>query len=293
MAQVCDAIANSGLDPVVHGGGIESKESRRFEADRFGSLVAAYVRSGYPVLVDALHGRDHHTICIVGFRPSVAAASAPGVRIEDSEIEAVYAHDDNIGPSVRFKIERVNVDGLEAVELRATRPASRPSAAPDDALDEYGRLVPYALVAAVHRDIRVSFDALHSYAQGISRLFVATLDAAFETTSSTMLSLRIAKIADYLARDLASAISDSNVLAMTRLELVEEVDAMSLHVGIARIGTSESTYFDLLIDTTTSDHAIELFAVVAYHQVVADIIADMIADGDFAPMSAPIVRAYS
>ena len=84
--------------------------------------------------------------------------------------------------------------------------------------------------------------------------------------------------ADYLGTELQDRLSGSSresrkVLSAVRLRLAENVNPMSLHIAVVRIGLYDSTILaDILYDTTDSDRNHPIFAHVAYDKLMAEVI---------------------
>ena len=91
-------------------------------------------------------------------------------------------------------------------------------------------------------------------------------------------SSRFFRISDYLGSELRDRLSGSSresrkVLSTVRLALTENVNPMSLHIAVVRIGLINSNVLvDIICDTTDSDRNHPIFAHVAYVEVMADAI---------------------
>ncbi len=278
ITQLSGAIKELGLAPVIlsadsgmtHCG----KELSAFTRERFSSTCAAFIRSGYPVIiVGELVGLGWHAVCATGFRE--AEEQQPKVNeilLLDHLIEHLYIHDDNIGPSVRFKVHETH-NGC--VYLKTDPPPVIVS----DSLGEsptkdHPVLVPNYLIVSVHDDLRTSPDTLHRSAITVANELCEILNAIIENSSGELIGLilgsRFMLVYEYIGKELKNTILDKpNVLAKTRLSLQEKVKPMSLFVGVVRLALSNSVPLaDILYDTSDSDRNHPVFAFVSYHPAI-------------------------
>lgn len=267
LAQLCGAIVENGMSPVVTAGdrSIVGSSDVGFSAERFSCLCASLIRSGYPVLLfGKLLGLGGHAICAVGFREKPPSSGAR-VELQDGAVDTLYVHDDNLGPNVRLTITEDPRQGV--VVLRPTSPpALRGRIRAHDPLDGYPDFVPTHLLAARHKDLRVSPDALNRLGLNISEAFVFDLpsgDVFSPTTSS-----RFMKIAEYTGAELGRMLGGlPRALSKARLGLAEAAPPMSLHVGLVRLGYGSAPLLDVLCDTTETDRNVRAFCHVIYHPV--------------------------
>jgi hypothetical protein len=273
--QVAEAIKAWDLSPLVIEGDLNKSGSEiGFTKDRFAATCAAFIRSGYPVLLlgtlrTAGSQDGFHLTCAVGFRasgnPSIATNAT---EIQDSWIHHIYVHDDNIGPNVRFEI--ATGSQKEAVLRLSAPPASTARQALNLAPLSYGEFVPLRLVIAVHNDLRTSADALYRAALTAGTYMCGTANAlrsvAGQAEQGVIVSARFMRLWEYLKREVQNLLATNpSLLARVRLDLVEKVRPMSLHIGVVRIGdASSSPMMDIFFDTTDSDLNHPVFANVAY-----------------------------
>ena len=255
IAQLCEAVKEQGLAPVVSDGDLTLSDGKAFRRERFATVLASLVRSGYPVVLLAkLDGQTGgHAVCVVGFRETAPQPQGAEVAFQDAATSVIYLHDDNIGPNVRMCIEEDAATG--AVVLRAEAPAPvHASQWPDPTLN-YWRLRPSALVCAVHDDLRSSPDTLHGLALEMATSMCRLWRGATGFQVELVVSLGFRRIAHYAGDVLARSLSgDPDALAETRLRLQETVPPMSLHVGVVRIGLAGGQpLLDVLFDTTEGD----------------------------------------
>ena len=300
ILQIYEAINERDLVPLITNGDVRDMNGQTigFSKDRFASTCASFIRSKYPVLIvgrlETAEGAGEHAICSVGFRSRPPALGDPLVPdLADSNIEILYVHDDNLGPSVRVRIAADTrlipntssdqaMEPLQIVSLHPEAPLSLSGktrrASPTD---NYGKFFPTQLIVAAHSDIRTDPDTLHKAAIRHATDIAASLNHFAESKNLEKLSFsasaRFMKIADYLGTELQDRLGDSwEQLATVRLRLSEDVEPMSLHIGVVRIGLDDATVWaDILYDTTDSDRNHPIFAHVAYNELAATVIQSL------------------
>lgn len=282
LHHLCEAIKDYGLQPIVVAGDIrDGNVSVGFSRKRFTASCTSLLRSGYPVLVlGPLLTRGPHAVCAVGFRSAMPPTVQQGAVLEhDVDVPVLYLHDDNIGPSVRFRILE-DPKNNNVVVLKAEAPTSgTPSRYPDPTVD-YDPIVPTTLVTAVPEDIRTSPDALHVLALRAAATLSGLIDAVGKKNGVSFngltFSTRFSRLRDYLERDLAQALgTNPDRLGRARLELVERVVPMSLHLGVIRVGDGSTPLFDVLYDTTDNDRHQRVFAHVVFAPGIGPLLAAM------------------
>jgi hypothetical protein len=283
IPQICEAIKEHNLAPLILEGDVRDSRGNTlgFSRERFASSCAAFVRSGYPILLigsflDGEIGGSGHAMCVVGFRSTAPRRTKPReISFHESNIEHIYVHDDNIGPSVRFKIEEFRVAGIIRQKRVAgicpdAPPRTIKNKIPQDSQSDYPPFCPTHLVVAAHNDLRTSPDRLHEVGMtaatylgyGLMGLAKNSKTRGFGITMST----RFIKLAMYVGQELAKTLgSKRKRLSRVRLALWEKVSPMSLHVGVVRLGLDDATpLVDILYDTTDSDRNHSAFAHVVY-----------------------------
>lgn len=169
LVQLCEAIKELGLAPIVCDGDIPSEsEHSAFSKERFTAVTTALARSGFPTL---LLGRldsepGNHATCMVGFRSNGSRLAPGGVALADAETDTIYVHDDNIGPNVRMRIEATGPGGC--VRVKAEAPPSSHQSPWEDPTLKYWKLEPWAIVCAVPDNIRMGVDSLLAHALHMS-----------------------------------------------------------------------------------------------------------------------------
>ncbi len=297
ILQIYEAIRERDLVPLITNGDVKDRNGHTvgFSKGRFASTCSSFIRSGYPVLIvgklEAEDGIGEHAICNVGFRSCTPPKGDPfAPDLADSNVEILYVHDDNLGPSVRVKITAATrmvvdttsdqrIDALQIVSLQPEAPLSRDGTSrPSSPTDNYGKFLPTQLIVAAHNDIRTDPDTLHKaairHASNIGEILNHIADAKGQEKLALSVSARFIKIADYLGDELEGRLGGSRKeLAAVRLGLAEKVPPMSLHIGVVRIGLADATVLaDILYDTTDSDRNHPIFAHVAYHSLAATVI---------------------
>lgn len=269
--QISEAIKAWNLAPlIVEGNKQLAMGQTAFDSLRFSASIAAFIRSGYPVLlIGELAGVGHHAICTVGFRSSGnPAIEADSTEVQDSWISHIYVHDDNIGPNVRLKI-------TQGTEGEAVLTMDAPAASPGrTALNlnpvQYMDFVPSRMIVGVHIDLRTSAETLYraavTTADGLRIAVNMVLENAGHKPTGNTVSARFVRLCEYLNTELRKTLDTKPaLLSQVRLALVEKVCPMSLHIGLIRIGDENSApIMDILYDTTDSDRNHPVFANIAY-----------------------------
>lgn len=271
FAQILEVIKGHGLAPQIIPGDLEAG---RFSRGRFCSLVASFLRSGYPVLVSGWldvpdQERELHTVCVVGFRTPPLPQVEDGAWVPaDENIQVLYIHDDNLGPNARFEVSTEE----DAVSLVPTAPPPRFGPWPtSNPTETYHSLEPTELVVAVHMELRTDPLALQRAAARYSEWLPAALDESrkqhSEGATGMVASSRFIRLHDYVDRELASTLRERepSVLANARLALWEKVVPMSYHLGLVRVSLGKEAMMDLLFDTSDSDRHLRPKAYVAFH----------------------------
>ncbi|UWX65167.1 hypothetical protein [Deinococcus rubellus] len=251
--QIKEAIKELNLTPHSIEGTVKHTIGSGFSRQVFGAHVAPLIRSGYPLLFIGQLGDSLHATCAVGFKEAGPAPIAAGdMFIEDSNIEFVYIHDDNIGPSAKFNIIEVpsSDPNSQCVALRRASSYAPPNASHVN----YPDFVPYAIIAAVHKEMRFSLTDIISFmircVQGLSASdTIANINAVFGFS----VSMKIMKCFDYIGGELERLLSGGPTkLSKIRNELFNLPDLMGLHVAVVRIGDGKNVLMDILIDCTDS-----------------------------------------
>lgn len=316
--QICEAIKEQNLSPVLMEGDIKNSSGHiiGFGKERFSSSCAAFIRSGYPVIIIGTRGSEGHAICVVGFRSPPSNVGSSLIELQDANIRYLYIHDDNLGPSVRFSIEEIldddgdedtpNDDGGEdtpddggennILPIVALRPDAPPPRKPNPSVtcptDNFVDFIPKQILVAVHNDLRTYPDNLHKaglrHAIRLNNILLPVAAQLGAEPDTLVISTRFVKLAEYLGTELSTTLSvkpsisgkDRPILGRVRLMLSEKVAPMSLHIGLVRIGKQDSSLsIDILYDTTDSDINHPIYATVIYDPTIGRII-EMLVDAD-------------
>jgi hypothetical protein len=286
LYQLCEAVKEAGLAPVVSQGDLDLGEHAGFSKDRFSSIAALLIRSGYPILLAGkLEGVGHHAVCAVGFREASPPIPKAGkLELQDGTTDYLYIHDDNLGPNVRFRIETVKAGlGEEYVQLVASTPKPQHSetlALPKNPTTDYPVFIPTQILAAVHNDLRTSPDDLYKVGLSTSQFFLAAFNKLMASKNPIGLSLSVQLLQRhrYIDEELGKMLaSNPTLLAKVRLNLYEKMPRLSFHIGLLRIGWGSTPVLDILYDTTDSNSHLSVFGYVAYQQpfgLVADLLTE-------------------
>jgi hypothetical protein len=266
--QMLEVVKGRGLAPMIILGDRDQGFSRR----RFCTLVASFIRSGYPVLVYGPLEDDEgggHTVCLAGFRSPTIPVVPAGCALADENIDFVYLHDDNLGPNARFQIQVLD----DAVQLVPRSPDPRNGSWPttNPAL-QYHPITPQKLAVAVHQELRTDPVELQKAATKWSDWLPGQLglELGADEPSGMLVSSRFIRIDQYLERELRQVLRERGpgVLAKVRFALWEKVSPMSLHVGLVRVSDNTEPMMDILFDTSDSNRHIRPTATILYHRQV-------------------------
>ena len=253
--QVVAAIEACQLAPLVIGGDLtDDIEGHSFSSEAFAQQICVLLRSGFPVLVVGRYpGGQNHAVCAVGFRDvPVLAAVVDGVRIHESNVSCYYLHDDNIGPAARFRLGERRARLMAEAPQRAGQPRGRPAQTPD--------FVPKLLIAAVPKGLCISPRAM---LDEVERLAAAWLAATHQT--GITLSVRYALASELLGRHLPTTLQGRDaVLGRVRLEVAENVEGLSLYVGVATLSQGQANLAEIWFDTTDADVHLRVLANIGY-----------------------------
>ncbi|UCV18639.1 hypothetical protein [Ferribacterium limneticum] len=271
--QIAEAIKAWNLSPlIVEGDKRLEMGLTAFNPLRFSASIAAFIRSGYPVLlIGELAGNGLHAICTVGFRSSGnPPIDHDSTEVQDSWISHIYVHDDNVGPNVRLKITQGS-EGEAVLTMDAPTASTARTGLSLPAIS-YADFVPSRMVVGVHVDLRTSAETLYSTAlqtaDWLRKAVNALTPEGVHPTGNTV-SARFVRLSEYLNIELQKTLGATpDILSRVRLALVEQVRPMSLHIGLIRIGDANSApIMDVLYDTTDSDLNHPVFANIAYSAV--------------------------
>lgn len=272
-AQIKEAIKELGLTPHSIEGDIPYRGNYAFSKERFTTYIAPLIRSGYPVLLVGSLGNGLHATCAVGFREAVPSTPVPGqIFMEDNNLEYLYVHDDNIGPSARFKIAEV-ISPTSGNKVTALQRSSS-YASPGASHATYPDFVPLALITAVHEEMRFSLqEAVLLTIRCLQGLRAADNVINGSETFGYSISIKMMKCYDYLGQELERLLNgNSSALLKVRTELFNLAEPMGLHVAVVRIGNGASILMDVIIDCTDSPVNTHIIAHVIYNKSFTNIV---------------------
>jgi hypothetical protein len=186
---VPDLIAAQRLEPMMFVPRTSSPRSRvATPAERFKFAFSALVRSGFATLLfgrheDARPGGVGHALCGVGFCSPPSPVPAAGIAVaRDADLKWIYAHDDSVGPAVRFRIDgdgpadpanrraaswatRLVADAPDILDpLRDAAERGLGAKLPADSAPDRGDFVLEDFIAPVDADVLLHVDPLRSAA---------------------------------------------------------------------------------------------------------------------------------
>jgi hypothetical protein len=155
------------------------------------------------------------------------------------------------------------------IELGPSPPSPRKDTRWSDPTPDYPRIVPSALMVAVHDELRMSPDMLHEAALSVGKVTSVLLSKvgkrSHRPAHGISLSSRFIGVREYMRDELARVFpARPDALARVRLALLENVAPMSLHIGVVRMGFGELPFADILYDTTESGMQPRAFAHVGF-----------------------------
>lgn len=282
--QIQHAIMQLGFVPAVTTGDLQNQF---FTKERFANTCAAYIRSGYPMLIGAIHNdgvQIGHAVCAVGFRETAPKEPLNDnqVFLQDDNIEYLYIHDDNIGPNVRFKLTTESYklpDNSEAERCVLQMDAPNYLAEePQNTLKDM-KLIPHTLIAAVHRDLKITSDSFFRHGIGLTNEIQISLNLFLEFNTlpktSLVFSTRFIMLKDFLSSELGRQFQgESKLLSSVRMQLHENVPPMSLHLALLRVALPDSSVLvDILFDTTDTDKNRSVFCHIIYAPVIESVLS--------------------
>ena len=287
VSQILEAIKAQNLAPAMTSGDLHVPTPgggllQCFSKKKLASSCAAFIRSGYPVLILGRYthfaSTDGHMICAVGFRDSTTYEIDPGqYAVFDEAVDVIYIHDDNIGPNVRCTISED--PGNRAAIIETSPP---PYAHPDTrAPATQHKFLPEAIIVAVHEELRISSDDFFlsgmAKTHNLSNLLNAVYAAAGEPQPRLLFSTQFLDIRSYQGKELPRHFGKDNpVLAKVQLALTETIPPLSLHIGLLRIAIENgaiSLLMDVIFDTTESDRNTPVFAHIIYDKALFNILS--------------------
>jgi len=305
--QILQAIKQLGLSPTLIRGELANNW---FSKEHFASVCAAFIRSGYPLLVVGNYKNSYrigHAVCAVGFRDATFTEEeeTSGLYRQDEYINVLYIHDDNVGPNARMTIHSEVIPNdfgfnKESCVIKMAGPDYLNLGEGEADLDDK-EFIPSLIIAAVHRDLRICPVQLMLEGQNKANFLYTILNNIREQNSldkiSLMYSTRFIQLVDYMDKELQMVIGDGEVLGSVRLNLLEQISPMSLHLAILRIASSDDTFvlLDLLYDTTDADRNRPVFGHIVYDRqvgIILDILRQKFGAKWFSKQFGSTIKAY-
>lgn len=297
VEQICEAIKSFGLAPLIVRGEVQGGDpllDSFFDKKKFCRSISALVRSGFPCMLiglvqssratsgssagQAVPPEGHTNVC-VGFRDKPIGDNDPGgLTFTDQGLDFLYAHDDNVGPGVKFSISEAAAPIQNQALAAAVEDAQAPSVVglrpykqdPTESAitDGYGTIFPQYILCAVEDDLRTDPVEFAEKAQFYGDLIHDSRQSLRQHPDphmKTLVGIRFWKVSTFLGRELERRLSGSaDVLSRVRLELQEQVGPMSLYVSVIRIADQNAPILDFLFDSTDHVGNAQVFATVNY-----------------------------
>lgn len=304
--------SRDGLAPILIRGNIEDPglEPQGFTKSQFAHLCACYLDGGFSVI---LYGRyqdnkeiggqpnaPHHINLVTAYEssPPDPLGRDDMFNCHDSSISHLRIHDDAIGPGARFAIEEQETSKTNNTKrillcLDFHDNSVLKTDCPDMNVSDVAFFAPkYAMIIAPigmrlsPRQLLFSSRDKMFLLAGANYLCPGEDSIAQQKNLRDKIkpqfsySCRFLSQADYLHHSLEQTLGrrNSNVLANTRLALIESIQPMSKYLGLVRIGYRDSTrndywpLLDILFDTTDLDQNHAIFCHIVYHEKAKDLI---------------------
>lgn len=233
IQQICEAIRDAGLAPVV-------LRATSFDVDR--PALDTYLRSGFPPILavwdaGSTSSQEGHAICAVGAKlGDVRDQTDPALTYRDGStaLEAVYVHDDRLGPYAVANLSQLTdpKDGVVRTTLQLDWPGT-------DAACDTWRLA--GMIVPVPNKLRLSAVRLRS----VGHLIGQAIGAAFPEMQGTVtVRTRYCLAVAYLREAYAFKLSDEG------LEQLVEQRVLSRYLAIVEVCGLEERIADILFDST-------------------------------------------
>jgi len=231
IQQMCEATRACGLAPVV----VPATDPAIDKAH-----LLAYSRSGLPVVLalEPLKGPDGHAVCCLGVKVGASQPQPdPALHYRDAgtSIQAVYIHDDRLGPYAVADLNPYTVGCSIRTSLLIRWPTEK---------TEFEQSLLKALVVPVPVKLRLTVDRMRALGVGIAEVS-GLLFPEFERTIT--MACRFALATTYQVGSRSFGLTEAG-LHFIRCELV-----LSRYIGIIEITTPDAHLFDVLIDATETE----------------------------------------
>lgn len=298
--QIREAIKEHGLAPDVRTGNLPGGF---FDIETFAMHCSTLVRSRYPVLIAGVLLEDGpdvgHAICAVGFRDPALGENGPvHLKCQDSNAKIFYINDDNIGPNIRFRLSKETYSAGEKTYERAILRQEQPEDIPEAARTTHGypAIAPVSITVAMHEGVRISTGSLISVGFKLTSSIeecakLLARESGEEITEEIFVfSAKFMRASDYLNEGLGTLLSASaSLLSSARRNLFEQAPPLSLHIGLIRIASPDSSVLmDVIYDTTDSENNVRAFAHLIYNQNMAEIFDVIMSDDSLKAFVGPL-----
>lgn len=304
-ANIVEAIrAIRGLDACVIEGNEEdfNGQNNYFSRFHFGYFSSMFTAGGFPVLLygESPGSKQDHVNLMIGYRSVPSAIpqndDERSRNLQEAWLQTVYVHDDCIGPNVRYDISIEGVPGGANGSIKGRvllNYAGPGDPSPETREDDQGKgkeahsdshlqpFIPTCMIVLVPNAMRSNpMELLHRAL--LCNFALAVWDADNSGTSTGQeappldfsFSLHIVSIVQYFEEKLKGAlVSEPDLLANVRLDLLEKVPPMSRYIAVTRFSVRHPNkqdfgpFLDILYDTSGSVLAHPVLAVVMYQEL--------------------------
>ena len=250
LGQMCHAVQSCGVSPNVF---------RVKEQDLLARiLLRGSINSGFAPVLLMRHARlGGHAITAVGLKSSVGLENSG--EYHESEMSALYVHDDRLGPNLRCDlVSRINGDLGLNIKLRDS-----------SQVEEWDLL--YVLIP-MHPKIRISFGNLVTLSARVRELLELIHDSMGFKLAGIDLGqirsdIRIVRAFQYL-EDVICRNRIGNTAS--QIESIGQRVAPARYLGVLRITGTFFSGFDLLIDTTSTMNNLHMLGIVLNNPTAGD-----------------------
>lgn len=233
-------------------------------------LLFSATSSGMAPILIMQKGNEAHAVTVVGTR-SKKDAEAPGIQGSYRELagglEAIYIHDDRIGPYLRATLE-------EGTGANSRKPMIR---IVEGGTDESWLLT--HLIVPMHPKIRISCDKIADMALSLGAELRALAGDAGTKIPKLWLQTSILRASAYIEQLVVPSSSQARVTGTTLVDLLSET-SLSRYVGLARFHApelgSDSGGIDVLIDTTGTVRNGKCSAIVSRYSSPTKLTSDVV-----------------
>ena len=273
--QMCQAVQSMGVSPVL-------RRAENFDNSR--ALLYSAVRSGIAPVLVITDGRQWHAVAVTGMGTrEKEVPDREGVRDGAACLEALYLHDDRVGPYLKADIQ-----SMEVLPARTTFPnvtikqpplvlaiqfdQRQGTAAQRWLIDETDledqRWLLSHILFPMHPKVRITFGELREIA---IQWLAAEIDVYREEVAGTAQTKASSSIFDFetwIAK--SSAYQEGLLLRQEQApdmgvvtSLAENV-SLPRYVGVIRFEAEDFDRMDFLVDTTTTERNLHAIALVVH-----------------------------